>query len=167
MDPEHGPNGSRVFGNCDVLMEEIINNVLDEEVINAWEIEREQKMEQYSKHRCSYEEYMEMYTAGLPMDTLATITTAISSTCISSSANPMNPKTTIPGLAKAAKPPTPTSITPISQVTNATIPKTTNPANAKPSQPKTTSTSPTATNATTKLKTPDAAPTNVKKTNTQ
>ena len=43
--------GSRVYGDCDALMREIMKNVMAEDDLKEWEEGREARMEEYDKQR--------------------------------------------------------------------------------------------------------------------
>ena len=45
------PNGSRIFGDCDVFMRELMKNVFTVEELNVWEKDRDERMKKYNKQR--------------------------------------------------------------------------------------------------------------------
>ena len=45
--------GSRVYGDCDHLMKEIMKHMLDEEELQEWEEGRTERMDEYTKQRRS------------------------------------------------------------------------------------------------------------------
>ena len=51
VDKEQGPLGSRVFGDCDRLMKEVIMKLVEREEIKIWEDEQDIRNEQYAKQR--------------------------------------------------------------------------------------------------------------------
>ena len=53
LDRTKGPLGSRVFGNCDDLMREVMREVMPGESLQEWEEGREQRLEEYAKLRQS------------------------------------------------------------------------------------------------------------------
>ena len=51
VDDEGCQMGSRVYGDCDALMREIMKNVMAEDDLKEWEEGREARMEEYDKQR--------------------------------------------------------------------------------------------------------------------
>ena len=88
IDPDQGPLGSRVFGNCDVYIREIMANLLDEEDLKEWETQAEDRMEQYSTQRCSYDEISLLSSQQVP------VSHETSTTPTATTPNPVTPATT-------------------------------------------------------------------------
>lgn len=51
VDKNDGPLGSRVFGDCDRLMREVVKDLLSPEEISKWEEDRDTRKEMYAKQR--------------------------------------------------------------------------------------------------------------------
>ena len=51
MDDTGAPLGSRIFGDCDKLMKEVMLALFDREFVKDWEDERESRMKIYDKRR--------------------------------------------------------------------------------------------------------------------
>ena len=49
--PKDEMTGSRVFGDCDVFMKEIMKNILDPKDLKSWESGREKRMKSYNSCR--------------------------------------------------------------------------------------------------------------------
>ena len=47
------PRGARVFGDCDVLMREVMKSLLSQKALLQWEGERNARMKDYDKLRKS------------------------------------------------------------------------------------------------------------------
>lgn len=44
--------GSRVYGDCDSFIRELLKNVMSEETLKSWEGDRQQRLVSYNKNRC-------------------------------------------------------------------------------------------------------------------
>lgn len=44
--------GSRVYGDCDSFIRELLKNVMGEETLKSWEGDRQQRLVSYNKNRC-------------------------------------------------------------------------------------------------------------------